>query len=73
MAGLNILWYVGAGFLLGWVLSTLTEWLWSRGRRVGIEPTGRGVDAGAHPNRRPPLTVFEMLVVIFSISKSPLY
>jgi len=53
MAGLNILWYVGAGFLLGWVLSTLTEWLWSRGRRVGIEPAGRGVDAGARPNRRP--------------------
>lgn len=29
----TILWYVGAGFLLGWVISTLTEWLWFRGRR----------------------------------------
>lgn len=35
MAGLNMLWYVGAGFLMGWVISTLTEWLWFRGRRVG--------------------------------------
>lgn len=35
MAGMNILWYVGAGFLLGWVISTLTEWLWFRRRHVG--------------------------------------
>lgn len=35
MAGMNILWYVGTGFLLGWVISTLTEWLWFRRRHVG--------------------------------------
>jgi predicted flap endonuclease-1-like 5' DNA nuclease len=28
------LWYVAAGFLLGWVMSTLTEWLWFRRRRM---------------------------------------
>ena len=28
------LWYVTAGFLLGWVMSTLTEWLWFRRRRM---------------------------------------
>ncbi|MBI3960971.1 MAG: hypothetical protein HY328_19335 [Chloroflexi bacterium] len=53
MAGLSVLWYVGAGFLLGWVLSTLTEWLWSRGRRVGIESTGRETDTLARRSRQP--------------------
>jgi predicted flap endonuclease-1-like 5' DNA nuclease len=28
------LWYLVAGFLLGWVMSTLTEWLWFRRRRM---------------------------------------
>lgn len=27
------LWYLGAGFLLGWITSTLIEWLWFRQRR----------------------------------------
>jgi predicted flap endonuclease-1-like 5' DNA nuclease len=27
-----MLWYLGAGFLLGWIMSTLTEWLWFRRR-----------------------------------------
>lgn len=40
MGGMNILWYVGAGFLLGWVISSLTEWLWFRGRQMaGVSPT----------------------------------
>jgi predicted flap endonuclease-1-like 5' DNA nuclease len=47
MGGLNVLWYVGAGFLLGWVISTLTEWLWFRGRRVGTASTGHREDTPA--------------------------
>jgi predicted flap endonuclease-1-like 5' DNA nuclease len=49
MAGMNIFWYVGTGFLLGWVISTLTEWLWYRGRRVGA-------GSSAQPNRQPAAT-----------------
>lgn len=57
MGGMNVLWYVGVGFLLGWVISTLTEWLWFRGRRMaGVgdgpapEPLGRrSRQPTAHP------------------------
>jgi len=41
MAGLSVLWYVGAGFLMGWVISTLTEWLWFRRRHLGTDAAGR--------------------------------
>lgn len=34
MTTLTWLWYLGAGFLLGWVTSTLVEWLWFRRRRL---------------------------------------
>lgn len=34
MGLMSWLWYVGAGFLIGWIVSTLTEWLWFRRRRV---------------------------------------
>ncbi|HRJ43655.1 MAG: hypothetical protein KJZ86_16730 [Caldilineaceae bacterium] len=54
MAGFNILWYVGAGFLLGWVLSTLTEWLWLRGRRMGGAVPGVDPMTAALGNRQPP-------------------
>ena len=53
MGELNIWWYVGAGFLLGWVISTLTEWLWFRGRRVQTEPAERGSEALARRSRQP--------------------
>ncbi|MBX3054079.1 MAG: hypothetical protein KF753_21580 [Caldilineaceae bacterium] len=45
----GMLWYVGAGFLLGWILSTLIEWLWFRGRRVqsNSAPQGRAASAPA--------------------------
>jgi predicted flap endonuclease-1-like 5' DNA nuclease len=33
MNTLTWLWFLGAGFLLGWIVSTLTEWLWFRLRR----------------------------------------
>lgn len=40
MGALTWVWYILAGFLLGWVLSTLTEWLWFRQRRLqGQQPT----------------------------------
>ncbi|RLT41060.1 MAG: hypothetical protein DWI57_07520 [Chloroflexi bacterium] len=53
MAEWSLLWYVGAGFLLGWVLSTLTEWLWSRGRRAGAEAGGRAPETLARRSRQP--------------------
>jgi len=53
MAGLNLLWYVGVGFLLGWVISTLTEWLWFRGRRAREKPAPRGTAASAAGRRQP--------------------
>ena len=53
MAGMNILWYVGIGFLLGWVISTLTEWLWYRGRRVGVGSTVQPRGGLAQPSRQP--------------------
>jgi predicted flap endonuclease-1-like 5' DNA nuclease len=34
MNTLTWLWFLGAGFLLGWIVSTLTEWLWFRRRRM---------------------------------------
>lgn len=34
MNSLTWLWFLGAGFLLGWIVSTLTEWLWFRRRRM---------------------------------------
>lgn len=34
MGVLNWLWYVGAGFLIGWIISTLVEWLWFRRHRL---------------------------------------
>ena len=37
----SIWWYVGSGFLLGWVMSTLIEWVWFRQRRVRPEAAGR--------------------------------
>ncbi len=55
MGGLSVLWYVGAGFLLGWVISTLIEWLWFRGRRVGALSSSRGADS-MERSSRPPTT-----------------
>lgn len=37
MASWNWLWFVSAGFLLGWIASTLVEWLWFRGRRMEFQ------------------------------------
>jgi predicted flap endonuclease-1-like 5' DNA nuclease len=34
MNTLTWLWFLGAGFLLGWIVSTLTEWIWFRRRRM---------------------------------------
>jgi len=57
MAGMNVLWYVGTGFLLGWVISTLTEWLWFRGRRVGtgsfVQPKGESFPSNLQPAAYP--------------------
>jgi len=53
MGGLDVWWYVGAGFLLGWVISTLTEWLWFRGRHVPAAAGERGVEASARRGRQP--------------------
>lgn len=53
MGGLDIWWYVGAGFLLGWVISTLTEWLWFRRRYVETEAVGRGAEVTARRGRQP--------------------
>lgn len=53
MAGMNVLWYVGTGFLLGWVISTLTEWLWFRGRRVGAGSGLQSRGETSQPNRQP--------------------
>ncbi len=39
MGGWIGVWYILAGFLLGWVLSTLTEWLWFRQRRTQGKPS----------------------------------
>lgn len=36
----SIWWYIGAGFLLGWVMSTLIEWIWFRQRRIRPEAAG---------------------------------
>lgn len=55
------LWFLGAGFLLGWIVSTLTEWLWFRRRRMlqsapsprsslldrNVEPEGVAVGGGS--------------------------
>jgi predicted flap endonuclease-1-like 5' DNA nuclease len=41
LIGQSIWWYIGAGFLLGWVMSTLIEWIWFRQRRVRPESAGR--------------------------------
>ncbi len=53
MAGMNILWYVGTGFLLGWVISTLTEWLWFRRRHVGAGASVPSRSGSAQSNRQP--------------------
>jgi len=53
MTGMTTLWYVGAGFLLGWVISTLTEWLWFRGQRVGAESSAQPTGGSAYPSRQP--------------------
>lgn len=53
MAGMNILWYVGTGFLLGWVISTLTEWLWFRRRHVGAGSSVPPRSGSAQSNRQP--------------------
>lgn len=58
MGLMNWLWYLGAGFLIGWIASTLTEWLWFRRRRfqprslpvAGEVSTGA---AGATPSTLP--------------------
>jgi predicted flap endonuclease-1-like 5' DNA nuclease len=53
MAGMNILWYVGTGFLLGWVISTLTEWLWFRRRHVGGAASVPPRSGAAQSSRQP--------------------
>lgn len=50
---MNILWYVGTGFLLGWVISTLTEWLWFRGRHAGAKSSIQPRSESAQSNRQP--------------------
>lgn len=52
----TILWYVGAGFLLGWVISTLTEWLWFRGRRM--QSAGSGQPQAAPRTAQPAAPVY---------------
>lgn len=37
----TVWWYIGAGFLLGWIMSTLVEWIWFRQRRIQPEAAGR--------------------------------
>ncbi len=41
LIGQSIWWYIGAGFLLGWIMSTLIEWMWFRQRRARSEPSRR--------------------------------
>ncbi len=53
MVGMNIWWYVGTGFLLGWVISTLTEWLWFRGRRAAVGPVVQPSSGSLPINRQP--------------------
>jgi len=53
ITGMTTLWYVGAGFLLGWVISTLTAWLWFRGQRVGAESSAQPTGGSTYPRQQP--------------------
>lgn len=35
MISATLIWYIAAGFLIGWIASTLVEWFWFRRRRAG--------------------------------------
>ena len=47
MALTTLLWYVFAGFLLGWISSILVEWLWFRNRRDRVDLTSLSSGPGA--------------------------
>lgn len=41
MFSVTLIWYIAAGFLIGWITSTLVEWFWFR-RSRGLGATGQG-------------------------------
>ncbi len=45
----DLLWNVFAGFLLGWISSTLVEWLWFRFRRSRVDLTSLSSGMAASP------------------------
>jgi hypothetical protein len=59
-------WFVSAGFVAGFALSTLWEWLYGRSRRLTVETLVSGAEGGAPLTRPlpPPIPSAESCAVL---------